>query len=206
MIRNNIVLLALFFVFSGCLCNMHAQGTPFLKASFMAPLLPEEEYKANLSMSHGHCQLPMEARFSDVNIRHGNSRGEHVKIDFTLNTASLVAAIDEPEKWTSSIQSASSFDVKKHPQMHFKCTDSYRLGDDWYHLKGMMTIKGTTKPAVFRVRLVQQPVKGGPASRKYVLNGEVALDDFGVSGGRVDGEAVRAYTLFMNMVVKGDGC
>lgn len=209
--RNNVFFL--FLLLSVSFSALPAQqmaistaGSPFLKNSLVAPLLPANDYMANFSISHGHCQLPLEARFTNVKASWGESRSDGLKIDFDISAGSIVAVGSDTDKWTKKMRSPASFDVVKHPTISFSCRDSYRLGEDWYQLNGELTIKGKSRPASFHARPVFNEGGCNRVVQKYVLDGEVNLKGFGVSEGNVGGSAEMSRTMYMNMVVKADGC
>lgn len=181
-------------------------AAPFLKNSAIAPLLPADDYIANFSISHGHCQLPLEARFTDVKINWGESLSDGLKIDFDISTHSIVAIGEESGEWTQKMRSPASFDPGRHPTMSFVSKDSYHIGKDWYQVNGTLTIKGKSLPASFHARPVFDHAGCGRTVQKIVVNGDVNLKDYGVSEGNAGGEDELLRRMYMNFVVKADGC
>lgn len=170
--------------------------------------LPAEAYSARFSLSHGHCALPLEARLVSASTRYQDHNLSNLRIDFEVGTASLKAVRDEGGKWTREMQAADGFHTSKYPKMKFVSRDCYNWGDDWLVVVGDMTIKGKTE----RVQLRATPIysAGGCNKRvtKFVLDGELNADLFGI-GTRSENGASVSETLHMRLLVKAvktDGC
>lgn len=205
---NNIFSLALLFFLS--YSSLPAQesasiyeGSAFSEAVLPKALLPAENYIANFSISHGHCQLPLEARFTKVNIEPGSKTLDGLKIDFELSANSIEGAPGVEAHWADKMKSSRSFDAANHPSISFVCRESYNLGSNWRQLNGTMTIKGKSIPAQLRCRAIYDR---NQILQRFVLDGQVNLKDFGVNEGNVGGEDSLKRTMFINMEILADAC
>ncbi|HKB90913.1 MAG TPA: YceI family protein [Opitutaceae bacterium] len=99
-----------------------------------------------------------------------------VTIDIgSLNTAN--------EKRDTHVKSPDFLDAAKFPTITFKSTSWKKTGPDSYDVSGNLTIKGTTKPVVLKVK----SLGFGPGMKGVMLSGWEAAtalkrSDFGVTG------------------------
>lgn len=168
--------------------------------------LPAEEYTVNFSISHGHCQLPIDARFKGVSVKYGKNNLEDLRVDFDVSTQSMKASHEDSGELTQNLRSAESFDVDRFPSIRFVSTNNYHLGTDWYQINGNLTIKGETRKASFRARPIYDSAGCGRILKKVVLDGSVNLNDFGFPEKYFDDGEVRKEQMYINMVVRADGC
>lgn len=211
--KNNLLLLAFLFSFTLAGTALPAQqwasgygSSLVLGNTTIAPKYPKQDYTANFSVSHGHCQTPFDASFSNVKILYQpNMKG--LQIDFDVNAQSIVAVGNPKSEFTESMKGKDRFDAKHYPVMRFLSDGVYNLGKDWFQLNGKLTIKDKTVQTFFHVRPVYDQMGNNRVLRKFVLDGEVQLKDFGISGSMVDGDDVPGRTMYMNLVLKADdGC
>lgn len=179
------------------------EGSAFSEALLPKALLPADNYIANFSISHGHCQLPLEARFTNVNIESGSKNLDGLKIDFDLSTHSIKGAPGVEAHWADKMKSARSFDANQYPTMRFVCQGSYNLGTNWRQLNGTLTIKGQSIKTQFRARAIYDK---NQVLQKFVLDGQVNLKEFGVNEGNVGGPDDLNRTMFINMEILADAC
>lgn len=175
-------------------------GSQFWEGSAEANYLPTDDYKVNISISHGHCQTPYEGRFSDVNVRYGSRGMDDLKIDFAVSSKSLFA-LHEPEgEATAMVKGPNYFDAARYPDIRFACEATYKLGTDWYNLKGKLFIKDKSFPVSFHSRTIREDSGSKRAPIQFILDGKVNLEDFDIRTSR--GEK----TMSINLVIKAAGC
>lgn len=139
-------------------------------------------------------------------IRHfvGNVPGAFTKFSGTivvdrdnLENSSVEAVIDVGslntfnEHRDADLKSASYFDATSFASITFKSSSWKKTGDDTYDVTGNLTIKGTTKEVVLKVKLLGF----GPGMKGAMLSGweaSTTLDrlDFGVTGPAMLGKAI----------------
>ena len=80
--------------------------------------------------------------------------------EFRIAAASLNTGVAQRD---GHLRSADFFDVENHPWITFRSTKVERVRDDHYEVTGDLTIRGTTKPVTFDVRLngIAQGMQGG---------------------------------------------
>ena len=83
------------------------------------------------------------------------------------------------------------FDVAKFPSATFKSTAWTKTGADTFDVAGDLTIKGVTKPVVFKVTLLGTgPGMGGSTLTGWEATAKINKSDFGVSGPAMLGKAL----------------
>ena len=157
------------------------------------------EKKANFAISHGHCNLAFTGVIEGMGVRYNADQPQDLSVDFTINTESLKANGDS-EELTKSIIAEEMFDGTGSNYINFKTEDIFRLGDNWYQLRGKMTIKDTEQV----VRLRATPVRDNDRVREWVIEGMVDLDRFGIHA--EDGiESEWGHVMFINLIAS-EGC
>ena len=83
------------------------------------------------------------------------------------------------------------FDVAKFPTATFKSTAWTKTGDATFDVAGDLTIKGVTKPIVFKVSLLGTgPGMGGATVSGWEVTAKINKADFGVNGPAMLGKAL----------------
>jgi len=132
---------------------------------------------------------------------------EGLGIDFEVDNRTIVAGGIPSEKLTSQMKNAANFDIRNHPTMGFISEDTYYLGKEWYQLNGKLTIKGVSRPASFHARPIYGQEGGKRVLRNFVLDGEIDLRDYEITGSMVEDADVKARIMYMNLVVEvNEGC
>jgi polyisoprenoid-binding protein YceI len=142
-----------------------------------------------------------------------NVRGTLVFDEKDPGSASVEVTIDARGLWTGEpqrdahLRSADFLDVERHPEIRFRGSVAERLGAMDYKVKGDLTIRGVTRPAVLDVHYLgrwptpwwEDGVDKGPKIRAgFVAEATINRHDFGVSwnsplalGGVAVGDEVR---------------
>lgn len=83
------------------------------------------------------------------------------------------------------------FDAAKFPTATFKSTAWKKTGEDTFDVSGDLTIKGVTKPVVFKVSLLGTgPGMGGSTVTGWEVTTKINKSDFGVNGPAMLGKAL----------------
>ena len=164
----------------------------------------------------GHTSAEFCARHMMVTYVRGhfkNVRGSLVFDEKNPASASVEAVIDARGLWTGEpdrdahLRSADFLDVERHPEIRFHGSVAERPGALDFRVKGDLTIRGVTRPAVLDVHYLgrwttpwwEGGVDKGPRVRAgFVAETTINRHDFGVSwnnpldlGGVVVGDDVR---------------
>ncbi len=151
---------------------------------------------AQLALSHGHCNLPIKGIIRAARVQSQQEDLSDITVDFEIDMTSLIANIKEDGAYTRHIRSEKAFNTDEFPLMTFQCTDNFRLGDNWYQLRGNLTICGHSQSVLLRMT----PVAQGENIR-LVIEGKVNLFDFGIAYEEMDGNQVHAKEkiMFINL-------
>ena len=164
----------------------------------------------------GHTSAEFCARHMMVTCVRGHFKNVHGNLVFDEKdpgSGSVEVVIDAKGLWTGEpdrdahLRSADFLDVERHPEIRFRGQLVERVGATDFKVKGDLTIRGVTRPAVLDVRYLgrwQTPwweggVDKGPRVRAgFVAETTINRHDFGVSwnaplelGGMVVGDEVR---------------
>ncbi|MGH9660702.1 MAG: YceI family protein [Bryobacteraceae bacterium] len=138
------------------------------------------------------------AQFSVRHLMVSTVRGHFGKLTGTVTydparpaAASLRAEVDvstidtrEPKR-DAHLKSPDFFDVAKYPTMTFKSTKVDPAGPGKLKVTGDLTIRGVTKPAVFEVEGLSQPVKDRLGMRLGAMaTAKINRKDFGMTWNR----------------------
>ena len=83
------------------------------------------------------------------------------------------------------------FDVAKFPTATFKSTSWKKTGEGTFDVLGDLTIKGVTKPVVFKATLLGTgPGMGGTTVSGWDITAKINKSDFGVNGPAMLGKAL----------------
>lgn len=148
---------------------------------------------AQFAISHGHCNLVANANMDTIEIKSFEDDLSDIKIDFAIDMRSISSFSEEV---TNELNSPEIFNTILFPSMYFNCIDNFKLGENWYQLRGDLTINGVTK----YVRLMLTPERAGKKNDKQIyhfyINGNVNLFDFGIM---YPGETTKTKTMFINI-------
>ncbi|MFT5723746.1 MAG: polyisoprenoid-binding protein YceI [Bacteroidia bacterium] len=156
--------------------------------------------KANFAISHGHCNLGFSGDIEQMVVQYPNSNPRDLKVDFKVNTKSLKVP-GCGNGLSAGIQSEEMFDGSGSNYIQFRTDDVFVLAYDWYQLRGIMTIKGVDKVA----RLRATPVRDGNGLTKWILEGTIDLDAYGIQADTGGAEA-NGHVMFINLSASQDGC
>jgi polyisoprenoid-binding protein YceI len=161
----------------------------FAAAAFVAAPAALAQTQWKMDPSHSH------ASFTVRHLVISNVRGEFGKMEGTLSfdpdapeKSRIEATIDttsidtrEPKR-DAHLKSPDFFDTAKFPTMTFKSTKVERAGDG-YEVTGDLTIKGTTKPVVFKVDEVTKPIKDMQGSERVGVHATTKINrqEFGLT-------------------------
>ncbi len=137
-------------------------------------------------------------RFDDfeITVTQPDSDFTGSSVEATAKTASLNTDNEGRDK---HLKSDDFFNAGKFPVISFKSTSFEKTGDDTYKLAGLLTIRDSTKPVVFDVKLsgVLKDAKGG-ARAGFKATTTINRFDYGVkwnktleSGGLIVSKDVR---------------
>ena len=111
--------------------------------------------------------------------------------------AASVSTVDE--KLDAHLKEADFFDVQNFPTLTFKSTSIRSTGDRDYEVTGDLTIRGVTKPVIFKVEDLSTPTKDPWGNQRIGLSATTKINrkDFGLgwnaaleTGGVLVGEDV----------------
>ena len=164
----------------------------------------------------GHTSAEFCARHMMVTYVRGHFKNVHGKLVFDEKdpgSATVEAIIDARGLWTGEpdrdahLRSADFLDVERHPEIRFRGAVAERLGATDFKVKGDLTIRGVTRPAVLDVHYLgrwttpwwEGGVDKGPKIRAgFVAETTINRRDFGVSwnspldlGGVVVGDEIQ---------------
>ena len=166
------------------------------------PVQPKENNinKANFAISHGHCNLGFSGVMEELRVWYPKNNASELEIDFTVNTKTL-SVPGCGNGLTEGVQSEEMFDGTGSNYIKFKTDDVFVLGKDWYQLRGIMRIKGIERV----VRLRTTPIYDGKIVTKWVVEGLVNLDEFGIHADTDNAEG-NAHVMFVNLTANMEGC
>jgi len=105
-----------------------------------------------------HSELTFKVKHLMISNVKGEFKTFNAEIDQEdFNKGSVKVSVDTASVYTNNtdrdnhLKSADFFDVENHPAMTFESTSFEKVDDDEYKLKGMLTIKGTSKEIVLDV-------------------------------------------------------
>jgi polyisoprenoid-binding protein YceI len=167
--------------------------------------IQSEKKYVSFAISHGHCNLGFTGVLANSSVNYENNDLSKLKVNFAVNTKTLcVGGDDINQELTASIQSAEMFDGSGSQLISFKTEDVFVLGENWYQLRGKMTIKGIEKT----VRLRATPHLNGSSLVNLVIDGTIDLNEFEIESDTMGGEEAE-HIMFMNLVLPAnpqDGC
>ena len=118
------------------------------------------------------------------------------EIHFSLDVKSIDT--NQPLR-DNHLKSSEFFDAENHPHINFQSTYFHKVHDDQYHLFGMLTIKGITKPVELDAEFGGFAVDAdGQTKAGFEVSGRVSRWEFGLTynplnktGGLVLGEDIK---------------
>lgn len=121
---------------------------------------------------------------------------ENSEFTFTANVASINT---NDTKRDDHLKSVDFFDAENFPQIFFQSTKFKRLSDTIFEIIGKLTIKGTTKPTILKIKYGGTAVDPWGNSRAGLsIEGKINRKDYGLvwnatieSGGVLVGEEVK---------------
>ena len=106
-----------------------------------------------------------------------------------LEKSSVQAVVDiasintADEKRDGHVKSPDFFDVAKYTTGTFKSTAWKKTGEDTFDVTGDLTLKGTTKPVTFKVKLLGfGDGMGGAKLSGWEVTGSIKKSEFGLAG------------------------
>ncbi|MBL4657687.1 MAG: YceI family protein [Flavobacteriales bacterium] len=160
-----------------------------------------------LALSHGHCNLLADTKLSSVDIDWSKADQSDVTIDFEMDMARIATF---SEQISNHLKSAAVFNVEENNHIVFDCRDNFKLGKNWYQLRGDLTINSVTNPVRLMMRSTRYYSKvKGKRNDKYVISGEVNLFDYGIEYTEGDGKKLfsKEKIMYFNIeLLKGDNC
>lgn len=117
----------------------------------------------------------------DITIETSKEDFSDASIMLNVETNSVDTRVAPRDK---HLRSADFFDVEKHPSMTFKSTSVERINDNSYSLKGMLTLKGISKPVTMTLnyRGTNTDDKTGEKTAGIQVIGEFKRSDFDFGG------------------------
>lgn len=156
-------------------------------------LIAQKVPLAQFAISHGHCNLLANAFVNKVDVVTIKEDFSDILINFSIDMNSLHSF---NQQTTNELKSELKFNTTENPYMVFKCEDNFRLGENWFQLRGILTINGISN----YVRLMLTPEHAGIKNSKqinhYFISGEVNLFDYGII---YPEEITRIKTMFINI-------
>lgn len=105
---------------------------------------------------------------------------EKSSVQAVVDIASLNTA---DEKRDGHVKGADFFDVAKYTTGTFKSTAWKKIGEDTFDVTGDLTLKGTTKPVTFKVKLLGfGDGMGGAKLSGWEVTGAIKKSEFGLAG------------------------
>jgi polyisoprenoid-binding protein YceI len=113
----------------------------------------------------GHTAAEFAARHMMVCWVRGHFKDVHGSLEFDPDQPGALAietTIDAHKLWTGEpqrddhLRSADFIDAHKHPTIHFKSTESQRVGASDYKVAGALTIRGISRPVVLDLHYLGQ--------------------------------------------------
>jgi polyisoprenoid-binding protein YceI len=121
---------------------------------------------------------------------------ENAAFSFSANVDSINT---NDQKRDTHLKSIDFFDAEKFPKITFFSTKFKRTGDTNFELIGKLTIKGTTKPTILKIKHSGTAIDPwGNTKAGLELNGKINRKDFGLTwnaaieaGGVLVGEEIK---------------
>lgn len=168
---------------------------------------PKPTPKVELAICHGHCNLLADAYMSDVVMGWNKADKTDITIDFKVNMASVATFSEEVGEY---LKSEAVFNTDAHQFIEFECIDNFKLGENWYQLRGNLTINGVTKDVSLMMNSSKHYLKStGKTDDKYVISGDVNLFDYGIEYIKEDGSLplFKKGEMYFNVeLLKGHDC
>lgn len=104
---------------------------------------------------------------------------DNAKVNVTIDAASIFTNNTDRD---AHLQSADFFDVENNKELSFEGTSFTKLDDENYELKGLLTIKGTSKEVVLDVEfggLMKDPY--GNEKAGFSISGKINRKDWGLN-------------------------
>lgn len=120
-----------------------------------------------------------EFRSFDANITSVGNDFDKAKVNVTIDAASIFTNNTDRD---AHLQSADFFDVGNHKELSFEGTSLKKLDDENYELKGVLTIKGSSKEVVLDVEfggLMKDPY--GNEKAGFSVSGKINRKDWGLN-------------------------
>lgn len=121
---------------------------------------------------------------------------ENAEIHFSVDVNSIDTNLEVRD---NHLRSAEFFDAAHHPRISFQSTSFQKVSENRYHLFGMLTIKGITKPVEMDAEfggIAEDPE--GNVKAGFEVSGRVSRWEFGLTynpltrtGGLVLGEDIK---------------
>lgn len=120
-----------------------------------------------------------EFRSFDATISSAGNDFDKAKVNVTIDASSIFTNNTDRD---AHLRSADFFDVENHKELSFEGTSFTKLDDENYELKGLLTIKGTSKEVVLDVEfggLMKDPY--GNEKAGFSINGKINRKDWGLN-------------------------
>jgi len=123
-----------------------------------------------------------------------------LKIDFAIATKSIKTGVEGENEYDKQLKSPAIFGASK--TIKFVCKDNFRLGENWFQIRGNLTMHGVTNSERFRATRIYD--KDGEFL-KFVVEGRVDLVDYDIDYSQVDQalETANSQIMFMNFEIEG---
>jgi len=163
-----------------------------IAAALAAPFLSFTVLSTNWKLDSSHAKL----RFSITHLGINDVEGTFKTIDATITStsedltkASVAFTADAKSIDTDSemrdehLRGTDFFDVAKYTTGTFKSTAWKKTGEDTFDVTGDLTLKGTTKPVTFKVKLLGfGDGMGGAKLSGWEVTGAIKKSEFGLAG------------------------
>ena len=167
----------------------------------------------NFAISHGHCVLPFQGKMDQLEVKFPQKPLEIVNgsifpqimeadvmknlaLSFTVNANSLNAEVGVT--YTERVQSEAIFNGVNNEKISFTSREVYYLGENWYTVHGLLSIKGVSKEVYLRATPVY--LKGTNIINNIIIEGDINLFDFGIDYDNNPGHASSKTnkTMYLN--------
>ena len=157
-------------------------GALALALSVRAETYKIDPVHSTIGFSVRHLVSKFSSRFTSVSgtVSYDAAAPQASSVEATVEIKSINT---NNEKRDGHLLSADFFDGAKFPVATFKSTAWKKTGDDTFDVTGDLTIKGVTKPVVFKVTLTGTgPGMGGATVSGWEATTKINKSDFGVNG------------------------